>query len=312
MGARYIWPVIDPERVRLVLADELPHGPEAYAVQGHDRVRERFERPVFARTLSRLVRVAGGAEVLDLGCGDGLAVELLGDRLERYVGIDLSPRAARPPARVGFLHHDLREGLGAIGPRPFDLYLGSFGIASHLAPRELDRVVGEIAAHGRPGSIVALEALGRYSLEWPGLWDTEPGAARTIPYRLAELIHVHPWAPDELRHMYERAGLEWVGALDRTLQAGPKLGDGGYWPSLPRLRHAMNRLLEDDASAVPVLSEPLPPLPAHPAARVHHDLAARRRVLASDPRGAASAVWALEPHAEGGYGHGLLAVGRVR
>jgi len=288
----------------------------AYAFQGHDLVRATYERTLLARTLDWLLEAAGGAQILELGCGDGLAAELVGQRLERYVGIDLRPAADVARERGEFLCHDLRDGIGAVGSEPFDIYLGSFGVASHLSPRELDRVVEEIGAHGRPGSIVALEALGRYSLEWPGLWEVPPGDERTLPYLLAAQVEVHPWSPDELRHIFERAGLEWIGALDRTVQAGPKLDDARYWPSLPPLRRAINRLLAGDLGAQPILSLALPPLPAHPAAAVHQALAARRRAVAERPfataEAAARAVWALEPLSAGGYGHGLLALGRVR
>ena len=91
------------------------------------------------------------------------------------------------------------------------------------------------------------------------------------------------------------------------------------------------------------MASPLPPLPAGIPARVHHALAARRRevVLAAGEGGPAlaaahagpavaaahagptlaaqhsgpalaEAIWALEPQTGGGYGHGLLIVGRVR
>ena len=59
----------------------------------------------------------------------------------------------------------------------------------------------------------------------------------------------------------------------------------------------------------------LPPLPAGRAAAVHHALAARRRRLiatwSSDPAALARAVWALEPRSGGGFGHGLMVIGRV-
>jgi hypothetical protein len=49
---------------------------------------------------------------------------------------------------------------------------------------------------------------------------------------------------------------------------------------------------------------------------VHHALAARRRELVRRGRvrgrALAQAIWALDPPSGGGYGHGLLVVGRVR
>ena len=281
-----------------------------YAWQGHDVVRGTFEERALARILRRLLDVAGGA-LLDLGCGDGLAARLAGARLSRYLGLDLRPTASGLPT----LAHDLRDGLGPVGPRPFDVYLGSFGIASHLSPGELERLLGQIARHGHRGSLVALEALGLHSLEWPRLWGTRPGAARTIPYRLGADVPVHPWAPGELLARFEAAGIEPLGARDRTVQAGPKLAESRYWPGLPSVRAALATLLTG-GPAGGGLTSPLPPLPAGLPARLHHALAERRRETAAAVGAGgpalAEAIWALEPPTGGGYGHGLLILGRVR
>jgi hypothetical protein len=277
----------------------------AYAVQGHDLVRSDLERPWLARLLRALLGERPRS-LLDLGSGDALVERLAGARLDRYVGVDLGP-----PATVV---HDLRDGLGPVGREPFDLYLGSFGIASHLPIASLKRLLREIARHARRGSIVALEALGARSLEWPGLWEVPAGPARTIPYRLGADVPVHPWTPEELFALFADAGIAPGWAVDRTLQAGPKTGDGRYWPGLPPLRDALNSLLAGDPSpqALDELRAPLPPLPAGPAAVLHHALASRRRALLDrGPRDPARALWRLEPSTSGGYGHGLMVVGRV-
>jgi SAM-dependent methyltransferase len=281
-----------------------------YARQGHDPARSAFEEPLLGRVVAGLLQAAGGGALLDLGCGDGLARRIAGPLLRHYLGVDLAP-----PRAPAFLAHDLRDGLGRVGRRSFDVYLGSFGIASHLPPAALRRLLAEIARHGRPGALVALEALGLRSLEWPGVWNTPPGTARTLPYRLATDVSVHPWAPDELFMLLDDAGIEPLQALDRTLQCPPKAGEGRYWPGMPALRPALNDLLVGGEPA-PALAAQLPPLPAGDAALVHHTLAARRRELlaGSSARGAALAcsIWRLEPTTAGGYGHGLLVIGRVR
>jgi SAM-dependent methyltransferase len=288
---------------------------DAYVGHAGDAVRATFERAFFARELERLLAEAPGTRVLDLGCGEGLVAELTAGRLERYLGVDLHPPEG--DGEPGFLAHDLRDGLGPVWEEPFDLYFASFGVASHLPASGLERLCREIAAHARRGALVALEALGLYSLEWPALWDTRPGADRTLTYRLAGETTVHPWAPSELRQMFDAAGIEPLRTVDRTVQAGPKTGEGLYWPGLPPVRAALNALVEGRTEGVDGLAAPLPPLPAHPAARVHHGLLARRRALlrwvrTRTPRALARAVWALEPRTGGGFGHGLLAVGRVR
>jgi SAM-dependent methyltransferase len=287
---------------------------EAYAVPG-DLVRDHFEARFFATLLRRLIR--SPAEVLDLGCGDGLVARLAGPLASRYTGVDLRPPGPRFPGE--HVRHDLRQGLGPVGGRPFDLYLATFGLASHLRPSELAALLGQIGRHGRSGALVALEALGLRSLEWPRLWHTSVGAARTIDYTLAGKVEVHPWLPHELASLFREAGIEPLLALDRTLQAGPKLGHIGGWPGLPVLRPALSALVgapRDPAGIPAALSEPLPPLPAGPAAALHHELAARRRALVlNDPRlepeALAAAIWSLEPATGGGFGHGLMIVGRI-
>lgn len=316
-----------------------PHAALAYARAGHDSTRELLETAFFARVVPRLVAGAGGGEVLDLGCGDGLAARLAGPALTRYAGVDFREPGEDLPGDL--MAHDLRAGLGPVGPAPFDLYLATFGVASHLRPGELRRLLREVAAHARPGSLVALEALGAGSLEWPRLWSSHPGPGRTISYRLGADVEVHPWWPAELAALYEQAGVRPLRALDRTLQAGPKAGEGRYWPGLPPLRQAMNALLEgrgakpsdgpstlgssplairavarsETAGARAALTRALPPLPAGRAAALHHSLAARRHRLVEahgdDPAALARAIWSLEPRSGGGFGHGLLLVGRV-
>ena len=88
-------------------------------------------------------------------------------------------------------------------------------------------------------------------------------------------------------------------------------------PGLPPLREAIGRLLGGDESSTPLeaLTAPLPPLPAGPAARVHHALADRRREFVPHLRGGpaclARAAWGLEGRSGGGFGHGLTMVARV-
>jgi SAM-dependent methyltransferase len=287
---------------------------EAYAGQANDAVRARLEAGFFARMIPSLLARAGGGRLLDLGCGDGLAARLAGPALTEYTGVDFRPTEAKSVGE--HVLHDLTDGFGPVGDAPFDVYLATFGVMSHLEPPQLERLLKEVAGHARPGSVIALEALGLGSLEWPGLWDTTPGAGRSLPYRLGSDVTVHPWGPRELWALHRDAGLRPVGVLDRSVQAGPKTGDGRYWPGLPPLRRALDDLLEgrDEAAARGVLAQPLPPLPAGRAAGIHHALGMRRRRLATDRGGTtgglARTMWALEARSSGGFGHGLTVVAR--
>jgi SAM-dependent methyltransferase len=283
-----------------------------WALPGDDPVRELLERDWLEQLLRRLSALAPGPRVLDLGCGDGLVADLIGNSPDSYLGLDLFP-----PSRVNARRLDLREGLGPLRGEPFDLYVASFGFASHLSPDELCRLMRDIAASASPGALVALEALGLYSLEWPGIWEASPGGGRTLGYRLAAEVPIHPWAPLELATLAEAAGLRPFVMLDRSVQFGPKLGDGGHWPGLPPLRSGLARLLRGDSGGVEALAAALPPLPAHPAAQLHHALTTRRGRLVqgftsgTDPGAVARSAWGLEPRTGCGVGHGLMLLARA-
>lgn len=292
----------------------------AYGAPEHDLVRQELEPAFFARLVPGLLRRAGGGRLLDLGCGDCLMADLAGPALTEYTGLDF--RSLDGPVPGHHVRHDLRQGLGPVGEEPFDVYLATFGVASHMSPAELRSLLSAIRRHARPGSIVALEGLGLHSLEWPKLWDTSPGAERRATYRLRGEVEIHPWSALELCRLYEEAGIQPLFAVDRSVQAGPKTGDSPAWPRVPRLRAALNSLLQHPGTpskpALEALAQPLPPLPAGEAAAVHHTLAARRRQVLDQARargaGAAElarAVWALEPRSDCGFGHGITVVGRV-
>ncbi len=298
---------------------EAGHLPGAYLAPRTDRVREEFEAGWLAEAVAGLLPRDANARVLDLGCGGGLGPLLARRGLGDYMGVDFrSPGFELPGPHV---LHDLRDGLGPVGREPFDLYVAAFGLASHLSEAQLRRLLAEIAAHARPGAAVAIEALGLLSLEWPRLWHTSPGDERTLAYAMDRDVRVHPWAAAELHALMSEAGIAPTRVLDRSLQAGPKLDDGRYWPGLPPLRGALNTLLhpQSRSGAQRTVTDPLwsalPPLPAGRAAAVHQRLATRRRRLVAahegTPAGLARAVWALERGSGGGFGHGLLVLGRV-
>ena len=79
------------------------------------------------------------------------------------------------------------------------------------------------------------------------------------------------------------------------------------------MRASLNDLLSGSVESLEALEAPLP---AHPAAGVHHALVARRQDLVRSQRGLlpqalARPIWTLDPSTGGGFGHGLLVVGRV-
>jgi SAM-dependent methyltransferase len=102
-------------------------------------------------------RVAGRERVLDLGCGDGLLLELLArDSGRQLAGVDLSPQslalARRRPALAGASLEEARAQALPFAGESFD------ACVSHMAlmlMAEIDQVVAEVARVLAPGGVLA-------------------------------------------------------------------------------------------------------------------------------------------------------------
>ena len=165
-----------------------------------DQVTRLALRPYVKERVQLSTAQRRGVRVVDLGCGAGQGYELLTRIPEkdlglehslrhvlppscvaRYLGLDLSESMVRQGrenyrdvAHVSFQLADLREGLGpALSEPPFDIYFSSYGATSHLDTASLRWCLGEILRHARPGALVVLDLIGRYSPEWPAYWPVE-------------------------------------------------------------------------------------------------------------------------------------------
>ena len=254
-----------------------------------DWVKRAWEEPAFRRHLDAALRRARGLglrdalDVLDLGCGTGVALDLLlgteavtgGEvRVARYTGLDLDAallavaRArldgpAGPPAGVDAV--DLVVGdLAAppdLGPR--DLLLSSGVPLSHLAPADLGpaltRLVATAVAPGRPALLV-VDVLGRWSLEWTTRWDRTRWAYRMSFFAsdaAAAPVELTTWDGPELertvRDAVAAAGRSVLdlARVDRSLAVGRHTSTGEYTPGLPRLRDLVDALVEPGADVDP-------------------------------------------------------------
>ncbi len=266
----------------------------------HDNVRTYWEDEVTRIALRPFVRervVACAAanrrlRILDLGCGSGQGYELLTqirqsdlsleepqrhvlnpDQLELYLGVDLSESMVEQGRhnyhqvpRVRFAQADLREGLGAAGrERPFDIYFSSYGSLSHLAASELKTCLRAVTRHAARGSLVVLDLIGRFSLEWPGYWGARAEDEKVRPYSMSYLFHERErksgeierfplrfWTGDEVRGLWEEVcsdvgtPLEALEVLDRSIFVGRHVDTGEYGTSLPPLRRQVNRLYQQN------------------------------------------------------------------
>jgi SAM-dependent methyltransferase len=264
----------------------------------HDNVRAHWEdeltrnvlRPFVRERVASCAAVNRRLRVLDLGCGAGQGYELLtqirqrdldldepqqhvikADDFELYLGIDLSSSMVEQGRanyldlkHVRFAEADLRDNLGpAATEAPFDIYFSSYGALSHLAARELEQRLVEIARHAAPGALVVLDLVGRFSLEWPEYWQANSEAEKVRPYSMSYLfseaerargdIESFPlrfWTGKEVRALCKKVASDaHVGVtvremFDRSIFVGRHVDTREYGTPLPPLRRLVNRLFE--------------------------------------------------------------------
>lgn len=167
-----------------------------------DAVKRLWEEPATRRLLTRAAATAdrsGQPRVLDMGCGagDGLALLLsLPEALQwrassgalRYVGLDLNEDLVDVASKLyadmpgaEFLVGDMRT--TELPDEPFDIYLSTGVPYSHLTEDELEEVLASIfdaARRHRTDSVVVVDVLGRYSIEWVDNWRS-----KRWPYRMS-------------------------------------------------------------------------------------------------------------------------------
>ncbi|MBX3264549.1 MAG: class I SAM-dependent methyltransferase [Labilithrix sp.] len=266
----------------------------------YDNVRAHWEdamtrvalRPFVRERVERCVKAGRGVRILDLGCGAGQGYEQLiridsrdldladehryvlrPEQIELYLGLDLSEAMVEKGrenyhglSSVRFDVADLREGIGKVRDKaPFDIYFSSYGALSHLEADALRRCLHDIAAHARPGAIVVLDLLGRFSPEWPGYWSAASEAEKVRPYSMSylyppserqsgsvEQFPIRFWTGSEVRELAaEVSGAAGVDVrvcelLDRSIFVGRHVDTREYGTSLPPLRSRVNQLYEQN------------------------------------------------------------------
>ncbi len=264
----------------------------------HDNVRTYWEdqltrlilRPYVSRIASRCRSANRGVRVLDLGCGAGQGYELLTRINEKdlnmedelrfvlsskeiglFLGVDISDAMVEQGRQnyagvpsVAFEQADLSEGLGALkSEQPFDIYFSSYGPLSHLDTASMTRCLGDIMHHARPGALIVLDLMGRYSPEWPLYWSAANGADQMLPYSMSymyeeeerhngevEQFPLRFWTGDEVRELCHEltaqngVRVKPLDLLDRSIFVGRHIDTREYGCNLPPLRSMVNHLYE--------------------------------------------------------------------
>jgi len=272
---------------------------DAYASAGQhytsptrrDWVKRAWEEPALVRHLDAALRrarslgTATDLDVLDVGCGTGVALDLLLATpaltdgtltLDRATGLDLDEgllAIARgrfaDDARIGFTVGDL----GDPPPTgPHDLVLSSGVPFSHLPSDALQGALARLAtvalsgdgtARDRRGArsvLLVVDVLGRWSLEWTSRWDLTRWDYRMSFFATDGEVAATPmttWSGDDLAATIARAAddagatLADLRLVDRSIAVGRHTMTGEYTPGLPPLRDLVDALAEHTDPAGP-------------------------------------------------------------
>ena len=167
-------------------------------VEARNGLQERLEIPLMVRAL----RLPLGGRILEVGCGRGIALPVLAERLDpsRLVGVDVDPvlvAAARRRVRdrglcASVIEGDIRRLPIATGS--FDMVI-DFGTCYHVSG-------------GRSGSLVALKEIARV-LSPGGLLVHETRVAQHLAHPVRSFGRSLPWSAVPLLG-YDRGAVLWA------------------------------------------------------------------------------------------------------
>lgn len=119
--------------------------------------RDLAENALVSEMLREARRRAPSSSVLDLGCGTGLAVELLRADPIGYLGIDLSAgmltRASERHPHHWFQHGDFMDVLQTFSDARFGMVVSTFGALNHVHPLRMSPLLDEVGRVLEPGGI---------------------------------------------------------------------------------------------------------------------------------------------------------------
>lgn len=256
-----------------------------------DQTTKNALRPYLKKCLAR-DKGKRGLRILDLGCGSGQGYELLSKIDRSDAGLDLKASFVLPPecisiylgvdiseemlkkgrknyagkSNISFRKMDLRRGLdeSIVGKRPFDIYFSSYAALSHLEYDQVRNLVLEIAEHAAPNSLLVLDFLGRFSIEWPGYWNARSESEKVMLYSMSylytdgilseeepEKFPVRFWTGDEIPILCEQVYNETHIKInphyvfDKSILIGRHVDTREYNRNVKPVRRMVNRLHED-------------------------------------------------------------------
>jgi len=241
-----------------------------------DSVKTQWENPFSSRVIGEAIRSfcqsysVKTLRVIDFGCGIGgglilvqnaLADMGLADSVEvTYLGLDNSVKmvdvAKEKWRTVKGVDFDVCDFSTGIPEQPADLYLSCGVPYSHLTEEQTRDTLGHIfqaIRQNKTPSMVVVDVLGRYSIEWVSQWDK-----RRWPYRMSFLAdgdaqddmmmscYYAPELETLIREMAEQkqCHVSGVDFFDRSIMVGRHTSTCEYNPDIPPYRDIINSLNE--------------------------------------------------------------------
>ena len=185
----------------------------------------------FPRTDLDLIEswIPQGANVLDLGCGDGLLLSrLVQNKQVKAYGVDIDDRNVQACVKKGLnvIQQDLEAGLAMFEDHSFDVVILSLTLQ---AMHNTERILKEIARVGHKG-IVSFPNFGY----WFHLWSIANGrmpVSKQMPYQWYDTPNIHLCTVTDFEALVGQLGFEvdrralfhnakpvhWFGNLRSTL-----------------------------------------------------------------------------------------------
>lgn len=262
----------------------------------YDNVRRFWEdeqlglylRPYLERLVARKEEDGERLRVMDLGCGSGDGFELLSSIsnsryaaaehdiciiqpaiLGCYKGVDINDGLLKQARAIyvgrgdmAFVLEDMNH-CSFLKEPPYDLYLATYGTLSHNTDEQTVELLSNIARHSRPGAIIMVDWLGRYSYEWQTLWTVELDNNQWMDYVISYLstdgkmekqeltsFPLRIMGREEVERIYRQVGRRAGGRLalrlvaDRSSLVGRHIDTAQYNPHCQPIRCLINRLFE--------------------------------------------------------------------
>lgn len=186
----------------------LTHAKEVSKVLGGffrepDRNVTDAERGKFA-PIAAMVRE--GARVLDIGCGTGALLNLLGEKNVSGAGVEIDAErvAAAIANGVSVVYEDADEGLGLVPDGTYDVAVLSETLQTVKHPRELLRRILEVADE----AVVSFPNFAVYSIRAHLAFTGRLPVSRQLPFEWYDTPNIHCITLKDFRALCEKEGLE--------------------------------------------------------------------------------------------------------